>query len=349
MKSSSKKTKLLGLIALSIFWIIWFVGLTNWMSIWGINLLSSNSGHMIRLYSLFLWSGGNSDNVFMSVNTGENFLTIMGWLVVWNSNNVEGGQFSAIGWWQKNTISGSYLWIVGWTWNNVSGINSLVGWWEENRVSHNNYGVVVWWWYKNQVWASSSYSVIAWWRNNIVNGVNAVVLWGSGNRADWKNALALWYWSDWATGSFSWRATAKENSARIDVDSGVLIWATPIDGVRLVVGWAISLSGLENTDWWTWWEIRVVSWCIYAHDGDVWKVMWKSSESSCNHNLQTCQFWEVLLQQWAEVSAYTGYWASSCSKVTVTCSGWNLVDSINGNTGTYYPYCYQLWTYEPWS
>ena len=349
MKCSSKRVNLIWLSLLWIFWIVWFINLTNGTSLTQIVPPWAESGHVVRLYSLFLWENTttpNPDSVSMTVNTGENFLEMQGWLVVWSGNTVDNGADSAVIWgWFGNTISGTNVWILGWKKNTVRGKNSLIGGWFGNVVNAQN--AEIWGWSGNEV--SASNGVIIWWYKNQVDGENGVVLWGQSNKAKWKNSLVGWYGAEWGTWSFAWRAKAKENTARIDVNSGMLIWTiNPINGVRLVVSWAVSLSKFKEKDnMWTTWEIRVVSWCIYAYDGNNWQVMGKASRLSCEWTANVCRFWEIPLFQWEQADAYKNFCSISCSdssnKVKVKCLDWDLVDSSNNKTGTYYPYCYNVW------
>lgn len=342
MKCSSKRVNLIWLALLWIFWIVWFINLTN-----GTQIVppSAESGHVVRLFSLFLWKGSNdTGSVLMKVNEGENFLETQGWLAVWSGNTVGDNADSAVIWgWIENRINNTNVWILGWISNVVGGVNSLIGGWVGNGVSAQN--AVVWGWSGNV--ASANNGVVIWWLNNRVDGENGVVLWGQSNKAKWKNSLVGWYGAEWGTWSFAWRAKAKENTARIDVNSGMLIWTVnPINGVRLVVSWAVSLSKFKEKDSWTAWEIKVISGCVYAYDGKNWQVMGKASRKSCEWGVSVCRFWETPLFQWDQMDAYTNFFSTNCTKIKVTCSGWNLVNSADNQPGTYYPYCYKVW--KPW-
>ena len=312
MKQIVNKKYFFGLFLLSVFLMVWIVSVTNWQTVIEMN----NSGikeHIVRLHSLFLWNSNVNDTVSMKINTWENFLSISGWLAVWSNHSVgPDAVYSAIGWWSGNSLYGEGNWIVWWAGNSVDGKYSLIGWWEGNSI----------------------------------DAENSVILWGQGNKANWRNSLVLWQKAEWNTWSFAWSAkVSNPNSARIDTKSGVLIWTyTPIDWVKLVISWAVSLTDAYSTGLWIWWEIKVVNGCIYAYDGEIWQVMWKSSRQSdhCGGEIQACQFWETLLYPWDTVYAYKNFWSSnSCSSIKVMCSGWNLVDA-SGNTWTYYPYCYEI-------
>lgn len=341
MKNSLKKFNLIWLSLLWTFLIACIINVTNGETV--IKTIRENSEHIVRLHSLFLRNSGVWDSVFMKVNTWDSSLTVQWWLAIWKSHSVgNDAEFSAIGWWESNGIGGLNNWIVWWKKNLLSGKNSLIGWWESNVVYAEN--SVVWWWSGNKVYAHNS--VIAWWAENLINWQNSVILWGQNNEANWENSLILWQKAEWLSWSFVWSAkAANPNSARIDAASGVLIWTyTWMAWVRLVIGWALSLTGTYNMEWWTWWEIRVVSGCIYAFDGENWQVMWKSSRQSeqCGGEIQACQFWGTLLYQWDTVDAYKNYYSKNCSFEKVVCSGWNLVHKSTGLTWTYYPYCYKI-------
>lgn len=343
MKQIINKKYFLGLFLLSLFLTVWIVSVTNWQT--SIITTPWESEHIIRLHSLFLWGSSVDDTVSMKVNTWEDFLTIQGWLAIWSNHNVaDSAAFSAIGWWKSNTISGLGNWIVWWEGNSVDGKYSLIGWWKSNRIESAENSVIGWW--SGNIISATDNSVIAWWAENSVNGQNSVILWGRKNKADWGNSLVMWQESEWNTWSFAWSAKViNPNSARINAKSGVLIWTyTPITWVKLVVSWAVSLTWTFDIDidWWTGWEIRVVNWCIYAFDGNNWQVMWKSSRNNgtCAEEMQSCRFWETLLYQWDTVDAYENFWSESCRSIKVECSGWDLL--YNGNTWTYYPYCYKI-------
>lgn len=342
MKGSSKRVNLLWLSLLWIFWIVWFINLTNGIQI---DPPSAESGHVVRLYSLFLWnSSSDTGSVSMKVNEGENFLEMQGWLAVWSGNTVGDNVDSAVIWWWLNneiSVNGKNLWILGWTKNTVWGVNSLIGGWFGNSVSAQN--AVVWGWSGNIV--SASNGVVIWWEKNRVEGENWVVLWGRSNKANWKNSLVGWYGAEWNNWSFAWSVKAKDNTARIDVNSGMLIWTvTPKNWVRLVINWAVSLAKFKNKDSWTAWEIKVASGCIYAYDGQHWQVMGKASKANCGDASQMCRFWESVLYWWETATGYTNFYSTTwCNKieVKVVCSGWNLVNNKN-IAGTYYPYCYKI-------
>lgn len=341
MKQIVNKKYFFGLFLLSVFLMVWIVSVTNWQTLIEMN----NSGmkeHIVRLHSLFLWNSNVNDTVSMKINSWDNFLSISGWLAVWSNHSVSSNAvYSAIGWWSGNSLYGEGNWIVWWAGNSVDGKYSLIGWWEGNSIDAEN--SVIWWWSGNSL--SGNSSVIAWWEGNSINAENSVILWGQGNKANWRNSLVLWQKAEWNTWSFAWSAkVSNPNSARIDTKSGVLIWTyTPINWVKLVISWAVSLSWQSSLGSWVWWEIKVVNGCIYAYDGENWQVMWKSSRQSanCGGEIQACQFWETLLYQWDTVDAYKNYYSNNCSSIRVMCSGWNLVDA-SGNTWTYYPYCYKI-------
>lgn len=351
MKNHFRKLNLIGLSLLWTFLMISLINVTNGET--KIPTAPWESEHIIRLHSLFLWNGASDTNpLFMKINTGDKFLSVQWWLAIWSSHTVgQAADSSVIGWWKNNKILdwSKNSWIVWWESNTIKGKSSLIGWWKYNEINGDN--AIIWWWNHNHVNAING--VVIWWENNTVSGQNSIILWWENNTANWKNSLVFWQYSEWGTWSFVFgigkigtTIQGKENSARIDASSGVLIWTLePINGVRLVIGWAVNLTWQSNTNWWTGWEIRVVNGCIFAYDGSNWQVMWKSSRESCGGEVQTCQFWETLLYQWDQADAYTNFWSleTGCpdKKVHVTCSGWNLVDE-NNLTGPYYPYCYKI-------
>lgn len=344
MKSSSKKANLIWLLLLWGFLLVWFINLTNGDST---NILPqpSESGHVVRLHSLFLWNSvSDTGSAYMKINTGENFLEMQGWVAVWSGNSVNNSDSATIWWWLRNVIDAENLWILWWMQNESKWINSLIGGWIGNKINAGN--AVVWWWSGNRV--NGMNGVVVWWNANTVDGENAVVLWGWSNSAKWKNSLVMWHGAEWYTWSFAWSATGKADSARIDVDRWMLVWTnTPISGVRLVVAWPVSLANFTSNNLWTTWEIKVVNGCIYANDGRNWQVMGKSSRVPCGGAVNTCRFWEAILYEWDQADAYRNFYSENCSgsstMVKVTCSGWNLVDDSN-HVWTYYPYCYHVWS-----
>ena len=349
MKNHFKKVNLIWLL-LWILLMICFINVTNWAT--KIITTKSSSEHMVRIHSLFLWNNSNDNNaISMKINTGEKVLNVEGWFAIWSGHIIDSNtDSSTIGWWYKNTIKGKNSWIVWWSGNTINGTNSLIGWWKENTINTDN--AIIWWWNNNTV--NSRNGLIAWWRENKINWENSIILWGQKNTINGENSLSFWqnsYWNTWSfvIGLTSKAVTGNSNSARIDVSSGVLIWTvTPIDWVRLVVSWAVSLIQASSTNWWTGWEIRIVDWCVRAFDGKNWQVMWKSSREwwVCWWPVEKCQFWETILYQWDQVDAYTNFWSlnENCSdkKVHITCTGWNLVNDNNGTTGPFYPYCYKI-------
>ena len=185
MKSSSKKANLIWLLLLWGFLLVWFINLTNGDST---NILPqpSESGHVVRLHSLFLWNSvSDTGSAYMKINTGENFLEMQGWVAVWSGNSVNNSDSATIWWWLRNVIDAENLWILWWMQNESKWINSLIGGWIGNKINAGN--AVVWWWSGNRV--NGMNGVVVWWNANTVDGENAVVLWGWSNSAKWKNSL----------------------------------------------------------------------------------------------------------------------------------------------------------------
>jgi hypothetical protein len=93
-----------------------------------------------------------------------------------------------------------------------------------------------------------------------------------------------------------------------------------------------------------WWEIRSLNGCLYAHDGESWHILGKSSVSDCNREwvATTCEFGRVLLQEWDKVMAYSERYSRDIRQsVEVTCRSGQLVAEWWA-TNYIYPSCFEL-------
>ncbi len=337
------KSYLLGLSA--VFLTIWVIGVVAWVTI-NTNP-DSNLLHKGRLHTLYL-SWGN--DIWMKIWTGDSYLSILNWLIVWLSNEVIWSPKSVvIWWWYGNHIESQNAWIAGWQSNQINnrGDYSAIGWGRNNRILEEN--SIIAWWSGNE----SHWGVIIGWEGNLwYDGV--VVLWGQGNEAYEKNSLVMWSWAIASeAGSFVWNdgsveylvGNAPENSARIDASNGVLIWTyQPTTGVKLVVNWAVKLWS-ENGNYT--WEMSV-DWngCIWASDGVTGHVLGKGSESECTV-VTGCLFGSTLLQNGDKVTAYVKPYSTDCTGLDIMCNGSKLCLSDDWtNCGysydKYYPYCYKI-------
>lgn len=338
---------------LSMLWIAWLLSFSFFDSSYGFVIntedLASKSSNISRLHTLFL-KGGNSTGWFIvtwgkvAISNGivagwnwshsDSTWASIGW---WLSNEIfTGSQNAWIAWGKSNKIGGganstnSFIW--GWDWNKISWSNSVIVWGADNVVWNVVGWVIVGW-----VWNTSSGNWIAlWWQRNKSNDGSLVL---------WKNASSSWK-------SFSWNSNAGYNMANINAESGILIWTTQmIEGVNLVVWWAVKLNWTAWT-WWITWEIKLISWCFYAHDGLYWHIINQNSTWSCSDLLgvelsPTCRFWNIDLQQWDHVYAYSKRVASNCEdpsiKKRVVCSWWILIsdDAIHSTEYTW-AYCYPI-------
>ena len=353
MKSTLKKTWLLWLSLLLVFSIVWFIGVTNsvnWQNVTTIKTDPSNSElHWPSLFSLYLGNEGS----WSWLNTSENFLSVLNWLIVWNGHNANNSQLVVIGWWSNNSVSASNAWIGWWSNNSVSASNAWIGWWKSNIVVWNGWIVV--WGITNK---ASENGVVAWWYNNNYDN-RWVVLWWQGNKAG-VNSLVLWLKNvNWGDNSFLWNnkncnpargecPSAQNDAAMITATNWVLIWTYDAKPwIALVVNWAVKLW--DGQDLSEQWEINVdENWCIKVIDKNDWSehVLGKTSESQCNAG-KSCQFGKTKLQDGEiipqngngprDVKAYSVPYAENCEnkRVSVTCNDWNLSTEA-------YPYCYKI-------
>ena len=315
MKKISKKSILSWLALLWVTLIIWFVNALL------IDIDNSVDLPNVRFHSLFLWS---SSLLYMSGDSKA--LRIWSWLMFW-------GLDVGIGWWSGNKI--------------MNGVNptKVIGWWEDNH----SYEWVVVWWFHNE----ANNWVVVWWFENqatestILGWLNNRTLLGN-SLAFWSGALAYEYW-------FSWNSDISDESkmARIDAESGVLIWTyNPVTGVNLVVNWAVKIWWKKIEEGGVKGEIRAVSWCYYAFDGSNWHVINDWDITDCGEfGLDwACKFGNVLYSSGEVVIGYTEPYALECVKIAWQCIWWSIFswsEILN-----IYPYCYELdggWSSSPWS
>lgn len=317
-----------------------FGSFSSALNIWSIlNSVSTGEKHVTRLYELILSDNGAGD--WVMINIKDNHLTISNGIVVWDNDSSADWQFSSIWWWTQNKIeSSNYAWIAWWTSNKIKNWDNSVIWgWNDNTIEWSN--AVIAWGESNNAW---ELWIILWWNNNTASQ-NGVALWGKWNNA-WTNSLVMWSWASWKR-AFARNASAEENSARIDAKSGVLIWTTEsIPWVSLVVNWAVKIDwNGSRDDNWIAGEIRVVSGCFYAFD---WKYRHVISQANnpedCTWFVSnaTCDFWNVRLQQWDQVTWYNAKLSTNCEAKRVVCSGGNLLTLSENALGYDSPYCYDI-------
>ena len=245
-----------------------------------------------------------------------------------------GGILSSVGWWMDNKVK---IWALGWgIWwwlnNSIRSFYTVIGGGSSNSTTW--YNSVVVGWDTNKAY---SWWVVLWWKLNRAYSW-WVVLWWLSNNAKWENSLVLWRYAKWHENSFAWSGEAQPNMARINADSGVLIWTvTPVDGVSLVINWSIKLSKWSDI---TWAITMNDSWCMTVYD---WKSAHAlgSSESVCGV-ASWCQFGSTLLQNWDVVTGYDVSYATNCDvrTVQVKCENWRLKEVQGLWKGGVYPYCY---------
>lgn len=318
-----------------------FGSFSSALNIWAdvLNRVSTGDRHVTRLYELIL--SDNSVDNWVKINIKDNHLTISNGIVVWDNDSSADWQFSSIWWWMQNKIESSdYAWIAWWTSNKISNWDNSVIWgWNRNTIVWEN--AVIAWGEQN---SASALWVVVWWRNNAGNS-NGVALWGQNNSGG-SSSLVMWSWASW-NHAFSRNAQADDNAARIDAKSGVLIWTTnTIAWVSLVVSWAVKIawSGSSTANWIAG-EIRVVNGCFYAFD---WKyrhvVSQANNPTECTWfaSTATCDFWNVRLQQWDQVTWYNSTISTSCAGERVVCSGGILLTVAWNHEGYNSPYCYEI-------
>lgn len=306
MKIKNKKNYLLGILLWS-FLIIWIINKVIWIEI---NTSPSNL-HIISLHSLFL-SNEDTNYTQMKVNTWESNLSILSWLIIWSDNIIENTNIAWIGGWLWNTIKWENWAIWGWSGNTIDWNFWVIGWWNNNKITQ------PWW-------------IILWWSGNTSNG--GIILWWENNNA-WKNSLVLWSNSLWEEYSFSRNWSAWDYSANINTELWMLIGTlSPIDGVSLIVNWAIKLWNESNIAWSIFtdpeWYVKFYDWKFKHNLGNVhWTNLW-------------CQFGTIMIEHWVTVEGYTGSYAKNCKKLlNITCENWKFY--YNSEEVNIYPYCYKI-------
>jgi len=357
MKKSSKLACLFSLLLLSGLFTVVSLNVTNGADAWirmDLGSFSSlqNTTHRARLRMLYLWDWGRNENSSDNaawMSAGQETLDVYNGLIVdgaisddnrWALIVVWGGRGNSIMW---NSSKSGIAWGSGnkidWGYE-----NSAIGGWLSNSILWND--AIVAWWNSNK-WNIAW--VVLWWKNNEANGV---VLWWQGNRVG-TNGLAMWNWAKWWEWSFvrndgSYLGQAKNNSALIWTQRWVIISKgniTPKAWVVLDVDWAVQIwNNTTDLTAGVWWEIRSLNGCLYAHDGESWHILGKSSVSDCNREwvATTCEFGRVLLQEWDKVMAYSErYSRDICQSVEVTCRSGQLVAEWWA-TNYIYPSCFEL-------
>ncbi len=291
--------------------------------------------HTLQLHSLFLWKDA-TDTGASWIKTREKNLDILNGLIVWtwSKRNSSSGHLITVWWWENNVVKGNNSWIWGWKGNkfNNNANNSAIGWWEGNAIEWDSATIA--WWQSNT--AKASWVVVGWYQNTETEWV---ALWWSENKAKGKNSLVMWKKSEWEEGSFAWNDgtssnfNAPDNTARIDANSGVLIWTfTPIKWVALVVSWAIKLG--KDTSSELAWEMRVNDWCIEVYDGNNWHYL--GGKCWEHEDWNWCQFGKTYLLNGDTATGYVSPVSETCERKPVTCNGWEL------DHKDYFPYCYKI-------
>lgn len=333
-KYYSKKYYLLWLFLLSIFCLAWIVSITSWAWVVINTKPTLDDQHRWRLHSLFLW-----DAAALKVYSWSESLTISGWLIIWSGMNLIGEPSLVMIWgWENNNIWWKNSWIAWWERNTISDWNDSAIWGGSGNYVEWENAVVVW---GSRNTAENRGIVVWWYSNTWVDG--GIILWWYKNYAEWNNSLVMWKNSTWLEWSFSWNANNSiKNSARIDVQSGVLIWTYWVKiGTRLVVSGAIKLweSKYDIT-----WAIQLNNkGCLMMYDGSSRQVFGKLSEKNpeCNQ-WSPCEFGNTIAQEWDIVTGYFNYYARDCRTIAqrVICRGWKF---YSGDTSVeIYPYCYDI-------
>lgn len=320
---------------------VWALALSSAGMVKGLEIkpLTEVTEHVSRLHSLYLWRSS-----FAGMIADSWRLNITNGLVVWNSS--VGSVMVTVGWGIDNGIGSSSQWagIAGWQQNNIQSDSaySVIGGWKLNNVKWKN--AVIAWWESNI--ASDSGAVVLWWNGNESSSQYGMVFGGSGNKALWAYSFVLWEGAVWQQWSFAWNGEATQDSARIDASNWILIGTYDVvDGVNLVVNWAIKIGG----DTWALsmaWEIRMVSGCFYAYDWAYWHVV-NQSATGCDTIstmpvAKTCKFGNVELQAWDKVTAYKTKISTNCDSEKSEEAVCDPTDwKVKVGADEYpYPYCY---------
>jgi len=333
MKSILKKCYSLGLLLLWMFLVIWFISMANW-SITIINTAPDDSEHKVTLHSLYL--SGNSDEILLWTTTGMESLRVFNWLIASSGGDIWGATLSSDVWWFTNKMIGGGFWLgIWWFFNKVKNwLYAAIGGGDNNMAIWKN-SVIVWW---SQGKAYTGW-VVLWWLYNEAGGW--VILWWRRSQATWENSLVLWYAAKWHENSFARSGEAQPNKARINANSGVLIWTVnPIDGVSLVVSWSVKLSKWTNITW----SITLNdSWCITVYDWKSSHALGNSSESTCGV-ASWCQFGSTFLQNWDVVTGYMVSYDNDCGfwQLSAKCDNWKIKSEKAGWYWAIYPYCYNV-------
>lgn len=330
MKHTLNSSRLIGFVVLGAL-VLLFASTTKGLEI---KKMDNISDHISRLHSLYLWKGS-----FAGMITDSKRLNITNGLVVWNST--VSSTMATVGWGLDNNIKNNsqWAWIAGWQQNKIeNGQNSVIGWGNNNNIWWNN--AVVAGWQNNK--GTQEGAVVLWWYGN-ESSKDWMVFWGSGNKAQWANSLVLWEGAKGNAWSFAWNGEAVSDSARIDASNWILINTyDKVDGVNLVVNWAIKIWGQVNWNEYAG-EIRMISGCFYAYDWVYWHVVNQSAEG-CNVKeiKSTCRFGNVELQPGDVVTAFKNRVSANCAyeSAIAICDGsdWKVKA---GSVEYPYPYCYK--------
>lgn len=331
MKNTLKKAGILWLMLMCGAWLVF----TYWDTMpTYIQVSPDKPEHELHLHSLFLWENA-TDTGASWIKANNKNLDILNGLIVWTWSNRKSssGHLITVWWWKDNVVKGNNSWIWGWKDNKINNANnSAIGWWDENTIEWWDPATIAWW-QGNK--ANTSWVVVGWYKNTETKWV---ALWWSGNKANGENSLAMWINSKWGKGSFAWNDgtssifNAPDNTARIDANSGVLIWTfTPIKWVALVVSWAIKLGEDSSSE--LAWEMRVKDWCIQVYDGNNWHYLGGKCQNQADFNW--CQFGKTYLLNGDTAIGYVSPVAATCKKERVKCKDWELDKN-------YFPYCYEI-------
>jgi len=251
--------------------------------VWGENNMSEWPFSTIVWWQSNIISGGAFDWFIGAwlTNTLENS---MAWVIGWGvSNRILFNITSFIGGWQWNLIiwamgSGKENnWIVWWFNNTIKDSNfSFIGWWHLNAITGNNN--VIWWWLQNNIQATSMWrSTIAWWDSNTVNGDFSTIWWGLDNIINGSNSTIaggiannivgtesfIWWWTQNIIGGSHTSIVGGYYNEIYGENSSILWWMyntietwshlqTILGGWSNRASWSYGLSRWYNNrvEWW---------------------------------------------------------------------------------------------------
>lgn len=316
--------------------------------------------HRVKLKSLNLSRNLEDSDYYELAVRWLNSFDILTWLAVGDGlTTITGGAAVMVGWWNNNHINSSdSAWIVWWWGNTINNSQDAVIWggyrneiaWKKSVVwgglhnIGNSDGWIILGWDNNYLFSPS---IVLWWQWHYASNTNNNLLLGKYTNINNIERSFVWGGEDNPCQPLS------NESATLCAPKWILIWTyNGITGVNLVVSGAVKI-GWDGLWEWSAWEIKMIDWCFYAHNGSKWYVFGKSSKASGSCNAvtlgKTCKFGKIELQEWDEVSGYSVPYANDCNSVkkSVTCrSDWSLSENV-------YSYCYKMegvrWNlYEGW-